>query len=56
MHRAGDYRFTQVKLNGNELSRFEEAAFKSMLQDMSTGTGSLDVEPLQGSYLSIVHN
>lgn len=51
MYRSGDYRFTQVDLSYNELTRFEEGAFKSMLQDMSTGTGTLDVK--QYGYYSI---
>jgi len=38
-----DYRFTRVDLVYNKLTRFEEGAFKSMLQDTSTGTVSLDI-------------
>lgn len=45
---TGDYSFTDVKLYGNLLTRFEEDVFKSMLQDMQgiidgSFRGTLDV-------------
>ncbi len=56
---SGNYRFTQLDLSANELSRFEEAAFKTILQDMpSTRLGSLNVYPSRntGPYLSVSKN
>ena len=36
-YNTGNYTNTNVNLRGNLLTRFEEGAFKSMLQDMSAG-------------------
>lgn len=40
---TGDYSKAFVDLSLNLLSRMEEGAFKSVLQDMSTNSGSLSV-------------
>jgi len=44
LHLTGDFRDAKVRLDQNNLTRFEESVFRPMLEQMGSGTGKIDIE------------